>query len=240
MPTKDKYKKGEVSASEKDRIEVDKARDSFVRWFEDPSTVSRFPKGLDREGGIRRAVGTRVESGFLNRGIAQYDHPAKAFNKEGNYVEIPEGEPGHYPGRIKTTTYDQSVLQHELSHAANFDDTLGAQLAETLGEKSARSFGGEYRKRYGELFGNFHQMRVKLDIQPWERNWTPEKLMELIQFQGKMDDEDVRFYIDEYGLDNVSKALNEIASVEADAKRLDRLNAPIGSTLIDASTSLFS
>ena len=240
MPTKDKYKRGKVSAAEQDVKRAEKARTDFASWFDDPATRRRFPADIDVDAGVQRALGTRIESGFLNEGVAQYEHPGKTFNEEGNYVEIPEGEPGYYPGRIKTTTYDQSTLQHELAHAANFDDPLGAQLAETLGEKEARSFGGEYRKRYGELFGNFHQMRVKLGIQPWERNWTPEKLMELIKFQGKMDDEDVKFYVDEYGLDKVSEALNKTASIEADAKRLDRLNAPIGSTLIDASTSLFS
>ena len=117
---------------------------------------------------------------------------------------------------------------------------MGAQLARTLGEDKATSFGGPYRRRFGELYGNFHQMRVKLGIKPWERNFTPGRLMELIQFQGLEGDEDVQHYLNEYGPEKVSEALNTIASTEADTRRLERLNFTPDDNVIMRPSSTYS
>ncbi len=198
--------------SERDASNVVAAEDKFVEWFSDPEVRRRFPGTEDElDAGIQKALNTQIQTGDPGYGAeASY---------ESGYPE--KG----YPDQIKLGTSDPNVVGHELSHAAQWDDTLGIQLRNVLGG----GFEGDTRmERYlnkpGELYSNFHELRLKMGLKPWERSFTPQKVIELIQFQGLEGDEDVQRYLKQFGPEKISEALNKIASVEADGRRLERLN----------------
>ena len=75
MPTNGR-KRGKVIAAENDKAAAEKARTDFESWYNDPSTRRLLPGDIDVDAALDRALGTRIESGFLNQGTAQYDHPA--------------------------------------------------------------------------------------------------------------------------------------------------------------------
>ena len=218
MPTK--KKEGKISAADKNVEDVKQARSNFRRWYEDPNTLERAGD-VDVEAGVDRAVGTDVYSGFPERGRAEYDSGyTRGYREDGSFGAIDPSDEAYIPGKVITSDFSQGTLQHELTHAAQFDNQFGLELREVLGKDDRSS----YRRNPGELYGNFHQLRVKLGLKPWERNMTPEKLMELVNFNDLQEDEEVKDYIEQYGAEKISTAINKIASSEADTRRLERLN----------------
>ena len=210
-PQYKKQERGYPYLSEKDAETVSEAEDDFVRWYSDPNTRRLFPDGssVGLDEGIQKALDSRIQTGYTPGADARY---------ESGYPE--EG----YPDTITLGNPSPDVVGHELTHAAQFDDSLGLQLMDIWGDRPIKGSKSYYYNKPGELYGNFHQVRLKLGIQPWERSFTPAKLLELIQFQGLENDPDIQNYMKSVGPQKFSEALNKIASVEADSRRLERLN----------------
>ena len=200
----------------------DEEADAFTtEHFNDPNTRKRLKEqtGLsdeDIDKRISEATGTHVEqNAFLEAGDAEYNAPGRFFGEV-----IPEGEEGHSPGNIQVGVdlnqeSNQGVLEHEQAHALGFDDTLGLRAQEILGEAKHDS----YLNQPGETYGNIQEFRKIVGIKPWERNLTPERIMELIEFQGVGDQEDVQQLLNNYDIEKLSEALNTVASTDTTRER---------------------
>ena len=210
--------------------EHDEAADEFTgEWFNDRNTRSRLKEqtGLSDEEideRLEEATGTHVEqNAFLEYGDAEYNSPGKGFLDDGNYGVIPEGQPGHSPGNIQVGVdlnqeSNQGVLEHEQAHALGFDDKLGLEAQSILGKAKH----DRYLNQPGETYGNIQEFRKIVGIKPWERNLTPERIMELIEFQGVGEQSDVKQLLKNYDIEKLSEALNTVA--EADNSEEGREN----------------
>ena len=195
---KDKKKEDEKYIRNPEHIEqVNKSRDRFEQHYSDPVTEELYRQNTgfnDLSGKVDTALNTRIQTGFVPQGAkATYD-PAI----------------GDYKGAITVEDYrDPAVVDHELTHAAGFDEALGKEAQKILGKPKS---GNKYLSKPSELYGNLHEFRAKLDLKGFERNMSPKRVKELIKFNELKDDPDINQMIDEFGLDKLSEALNKIAS----------------------------
>ena len=206
--------------------EHDKEADEFTtNWYNDKNTRSRLKDqtGLsDEEIDHRIAAATNTDTSynaFLEAGDAEYNSPGRGFDADGNYSVIPEGEPGHYPGNIQVAVDlnnpgSQGILPHEQTHALEFDNKLGLKAQEILGPASE----DEYLNNPGETYGNLQEFRSILKLEPWERDLTPEKLQNLIEFQEVGKNEDVQQMLRNYDIKKLTKALNKIAQKDREVE----------------------
>ena len=195
---KDKKKEDEKYIRNPEHIEqVNKSRDRFQEHYSDPVTEELYRQNTgfsDLPGKVDTALNTRIQTGFVPQGAkATYD-PAI----------------GDYKGAITVEDYrDPAVVDHELTHAAGFDEALGKEAQKILGKPKS---GDKYLSKPSEVYGNLHEFRTRLDLKGFERNLSPKKVQDLIKFNELEDDPDIKQMIDEFGLDKLSEALNKIAS----------------------------
>ena len=195
---KDKKKEDEKYIRNPEHIEqVNKSRERFEQHYSDPVTEELYRQNTgfnDLSGKVDNALDTRIQTGFVPQGAkATYD-PAI----------------GDYKGAITVGDYrDPAVVDHELTHAAGFDEALGKEAQKILGKPKS---GNKYLSKPAEVYGNLHEFRARLDLKGFERNLTPKRVKELIKFNELKDDPDINQMIDEFGLDKLSEALNKIAS----------------------------
>ena len=195
---KDKKKEDEKYIRNPKHIEqVNKSRDRFEQHYSDPVTEELYRQNTgfnDLPSKVDTALNTRIQTGFVPQGAkATYD-PAI----------------GDYKGAITVEDYtDPAVVDHELSHAAGFDEALGKEAQKILGKPKS---GDKYLSKPSEVYGNLHEFRARLDLKGFERNLSPKKVQDLIKFNELEDDPDIKQMIDEFGLDKLSEALNKIAS----------------------------
>ena len=195
---KDKKKEDEKYIRNPEHIEqVNKSRDRFEQHYSDPVTEELYRQNTgfnDLSGKVDNALNTRIQTGFVPQGAkATYD-PAI----------------GDYKGAITVEDYrDPAVVDHELTHAAGFDEALGKEAQKILGKPKS---GDKYLSKPSEVYGNLHEFRTRLDLKGFERNLNPKKVKDLIKFNELENDPDIKQMIDEFGLENLSKALNKIAS----------------------------
>ena len=226
MATKDpKYKRQDRSKyfSKGDYPGIKSAEDRFVEWYSEPATRRRFPGTEEQlDEGVQKALDTKAFASFdvPNHGDAVYYKGAPQYGVDPQI-------------RLENTSGD--VFAHELVHATQFDDQLGKELQNVLGDKAEGYYG-----QPGELYGNFHQIREKMGLKAWERSFTPERVIELIKFNGLEEDEDVKTFMENWGPEKFSEALNKIANVEADAERLERLNFTPDDTVISRPSTLYT
>ena len=206
--------------------EHDKEADEFTtNWYNDKNTRSRLKDqtGLsDEEIDHRIAAATNTDTSynaFLEAGDAEYNSPGRGFDADGNYSVIPEGEPGHYPGNIQVAVDlnnpgSQGILPHEQTHALEFDNKLGLKAQEILGPASE----DEYLNNPGETYGNLQEFRSILKLEPWERDLTPERLQNLIEFQEVGKNEDIQQMLRNYDIKKLTKALNKIAQKDREVE----------------------
>ena len=194
----DKKKEDEKYIRNPEHIEqVNKSRERFEQHYSDPVTEELYRQNTgfnDLPSKVDNALNTRIQTGFVPQGAkATYD-PAI----------------GDYKGAITVEDYrDPAVIDHELSHAAGFDELLGKEAQKILGKPKS---GDKYLSKPSEVYGNLHEFRTRLDLRGFERNLTPKRVEELIKFNELEDDPDINQMIDEFGLDNLSEALNKVAS----------------------------
>ena len=195
---KDKKKEDEKYIRNPEHIEqVNKSRERFEQHYSDPVTEELYRQNTgfsDLPSKVDTALNTRIQTGFVPQGAkATYD-PAI----------------GDYEGAITVEDYrDPAVVDHELTHAAGFDEALGKEAQKILGKPKS---GNKYLSKPAEVYGNLHEFRARLDLKGFERNLTPKRVKELIKFNELKDDPDINQMIDEFGLDKLSEALNKIAS----------------------------
>ena len=195
---KDKKKEDEKYIRNPEHIEqVNKSRDRFEQHYSDPVTEELYRQNTgfnDLPSKVDNALNTRIQTGFVPQGAkATYD-PAI----------------GDYKGEITVEDYrDPAVVDHELTHAAGFDEALGKEAQKILGKPKS---GDKYLSKPSEVYGNLHEFRARLDLKGFERNLSPKKVQDLIKFNELEDDPDIKQMIDEFGLDKLSEALNKIAS----------------------------
>ena len=195
---KDKKKEDEKYIRNPEHIEqVNKSRDRFEQHYSDPVTEELYRQNTgfnDLPNKVDNALDTRIQTGFVPQGAkATYD-PAI----------------GDYKGAITVGDYrDPAVVDHELTHAAGFDEALGKEAQKILGKPKS---GDKYLSKPSEVYGNLHEFRTRLDLKGFERNLSPKKVKDLIKFNELENDPDIKQMIDEFGLDKLSEALNKIAS----------------------------
>ena len=204
--------------------EHDEAADkSTTEWYNDPETRKRLKAqtGLSDEAideRIAHATGVETRQALIPYGDAEY-HDRGTFLGE----VIPEGEEGHFAGRIDigvdpSEEQHAGILEHEQAHALGFDNQLGYKAQKILGKAKK----DEYLNNIGETYGNLQEFRNIVGLKPWERNLTPEQLMEKIQAQGLEGQQDVKQLLENYDIDKLSETLNTIA--EADSSEEGREN----------------
>ena len=134
---KDKKKEDEKYIRNPEHIEqVNKSRDRFKQHYSDPVTEELYRQNTgfnDLPSKVDTALNTRIQTGFVPQGAkATYD-PAI----------------GDYKGAITVEDYrDPAVVDHELTHAAGFDEALGKEAQKILGKPKS---GDKYLSKPSEV-----------------------------------------------------------------------------------------
>ena len=134
---------------------------------------------------------------------------------------IPEGEPGHFKGRIDVDSAvdpaaygNKGLLEHEHAHQAGWDNQLGYKAQKILGKGKQG-----YMNNPAEVYGNMQEFRAILGLKPSQRNLTPTKIKAIIKAKGLDDQPDVQQMFYNFDIDKVSEALNTIASASPKKKK---------------------
>ena len=207
--------------------EHDEAADKFTtEWYNDPETRKRLKEqtGLsdsEIDERIAHATGVETRMALLSEGDAQYHERGRVLGEV-----VPEGEVGHYPGRIDVGVdpsgeHHAGILEHEQAHALEFDNKLGYEAQKILGKAKQDS----YLDNPPETYANLQEFRNIIGLKPHERNLTPEKLMEILEW--KKDQSDVKQMLENYDIEKLTEALNTIA--EAKPKKQKSLRSLYGS-----------
>ena len=169
--------------------------------YNDPTTkkllVEQAPKYTDR---------TRVfdqvhfqQAPHLEEGeVAEYWR--NPFPAEGEYKH----NVGLGPGQEATP----ELVAHELTHAAGFDYHLGKEAQKYLGKGKLGGRYGRYLDSPDEAYANLQELRNVLKLKPDQRSLTPEMIKKLSDEKGT---DDVKAYIKNFGVENVTEALNKVA-----------------------------
>ena len=167
-------------------------------WYSDPTTSKLLEEQAPRYAANKQKYFDRWDEtefveGAASGAVAEYIRDRDANR---HYVEINPDEDIRRPG----------LVAHELSHAASWDYNLGKEAQKYLG-KGKQS----YLQSPDEAYGNLQELRQVLGLKPHQRNLTPEQVQEL---QDQLGSEDQQNYINNFGIENVTKALNNVAEVE--------------------------
>ena len=201
---------------------ADAEADTFTaNWYNDPETRKRLKAqtGLsDAQIDERIKQATEVETRSKDIGYADAEsHDRGTFMGE----VIPEGEPGHFKGRIDVDSAvdpaaygNKGLLEHEHAHQAGWDNQLGYKAQKILGKGKQG-----YMNNPAEVYGNMQEFRAILGLKPNQRNLTPTKIKAIIKAKGLDDQPDVQQMFYNFDIDKVSEALNTIASANPKKKK---------------------
>ena len=201
---------------------ADAKADVFTQeWYNAPETRERLKAqtGLtDEQIDERIKQATEVETRSKDIGYADAEsHDRGTFMGE----VIPEGEPGHFKGRIDVDSAvdpaaygNKGLLEHEHAHQAGWDNQLGYKAQKILGKGKQG-----YMNNPAEVYGNMQEFRAILGLKPGQRNLTPAKINAIIKAKGLDDQPDVQQMFYNFDIDKVSEALNTIASASPKKKK---------------------
>ena len=195
---------------------VEEARGRTKEWYNDPETRKRLKEqtGLSDEEidkRIQGSVGTEVVPALISA-TAEYDRGyTRGFREDGTFGDIDPSDPAYQAPKIKIggDVTEPGLLEHEMAHALGFDDELGLKIQEIAGVPE-----NQYLAKPGETYGNIQEFRNIIGLKPWERNLTPEKLNELIDFMEVRDDADVQQILKNFDIEKLTEALNTVAMEE--------------------------
>jgi hypothetical protein len=104
-----------------------------------------------------------------------------------------------------------TVGGHELTHSTGIDKAMDPFLRSVLQISPGRE---NRRKNYntspGELYANFHELRLHLGMEPGEQ-WDSEKLRKRLEERGRTDQQD---FLNNFTEESLIKALNTVADVD--------------------------
>ena len=173
---------------------------SFVKdWYSHPATRSRL----------------KENQGLSDRQINY--HMGKADSAGvGGYV--PQGANAVYDPNTHQIQYNRDVhgreaIAHELVHASGFDKRVSKQIKGILGTGYGNN--ADYYNNPREQYGNLTDLRRKLNLDPGDRNISPQRLQQMIQnWEGTYGEGLERDFIENFGVEKISEALNKVAAVD--------------------------
>ena len=207
---------GNIPYSKSKDKEYNNARKDFVDWYSDPATIAKFEKNTRYDPARLKDLISKGTSTESFKGTAQKQPPvgSKAiFNSpdvNGEKEEI-----------IYHSGVGSGVIQHELSHASGLANILGPALLRATGLpknqklpsnindpnfKSTSNSIRDYMSIPAEAYGNFHEFRTKLGVQPGEEI-NVDKLRTLVKEKNLGDENFFNTFED----DNIVNAINTIA-----------------------------
>ncbi len=203
----------------------------FKDWYDHPETRDKLQRQL----------------GLDDKQIDQAISHALSAETQEVYPEQLSGIGAYDAGAHKiTTTKDElgrGALPHERAHATQLDGALGEILQQNIGKpREGSSFKG-YLSNPNELYGNFVDLRSLLKLEPGD--WvTPELIESRLESLGIDESHPRRAEFDQmldaYSIEQLAEGLDKIASVEADAERLERLNFTPSDFVISRPNTLYT
>ena len=195
----------------------------FSDWYSNPETKARLKDQL----------------GLSDKQVDQaISHALDAEQEEVHEHQL-EGRGEYDPGGHKITTTNtkegKDALPHELVHATGLDTALGDILQEKIGKAEEGYLGNS-----AELYGNFVDIRQLLKLEPGD--WvTPEFIQARMQENGIDESHpDFEQLLNHYSIEQISEGLDNIASIEADQSRLEKLNIDPSDAIITRNNSLYT
>ena len=185
------------------RDEID-SHDWVQKWYSHPETKKRLDKDYWgwQQDALKERVSEAERGGTIEnaRAHAQYD-------------------PNTHEYQFHDTPGGRSAIAHELVHASGFDKKLGKRTKDILGPSDVFGPNADYYNNPREQYTNMVDIRRKLNLDPGDRNITPQRLRDMIDDYeydtGKRLEPD---FFEHFSLENVSKALNTVAEAKPKAK----------------------
>ena len=116
-----------------------------------------------------------------------------------------------YMTRPSLQNQANTIGGHELTHSTGVDKAMDPFLRSVLqvipGKENRRV---NYNTSPGELYANFHELRLHLGMEPGEQ-WDSEKLKKRLEERGKTDQQD---FLNNFTEESLIKALNTVADVD--------------------------
>ena len=177
-------------------------------WYNNPTTqallAEQAPKYADRAGNIGDEVhfdhGAHLEEGE----IAEYWRNSYADEAAGEHKHNVSIGPGQDIGR-------PGLVAHELTHAGGQDYYLGKEAQKYLGKGTLGGRFGRYLDSPDEAYANLQELRNVLELDPADRDLTPEEVQKLVDEKAG---DDQKAYIKNFSLKNVTEALNKVAATD--------------------------
>lgn len=189
-------------------------------WYNEPGTramleeqapryVGKIDKRLEDIGETHFEHGGHLEEGE----VAEYWRNRYADKDAGEHEHNVTIGPGHSITR-------PGLVPHELTHAAGWDYDLGKKVLEVTGGPDKSTRYGRYLSSPDEAYGNLQELRQILELKPTQRDLTPAQLQKIIDEKGN---DDVKAYIKAFGIENVTKAHNQVADIGSPKRSLEDL-----------------
>ena len=187
-------------------------------WYSNPIAAELFEQQAPRfKGGAASRFDTidetHVAEGPASGAVAEYWR--NSFPEEGQHKHNIEINP-------EASGISPELIAHETTHAAGFDYDLGKVAKGILGESKRKDAYGRYLNNPDEQYANLQELRHVLGLRPDQRDLTPEELTKLAEEKGN---DDVKAYIENFGVENVAKAHNKVAAVNKAHDKLDNLRS---------------
>ena len=184
---------------------VREGKDFNIDWYSNPVAAELFKEQAPRfKGGaadrFKTIEDTHVTEGPASGAVAEYWR--NSFPEEGQHKHNVEINPD-------ARGISADLVAHETTHAAGFDYDLGKVAKSILGDSKRKDSYGRYLNNPDEAYANLQELRQILGLRPDQRDLTPEQLEKLAEEKGN---DDVKAYIKNFGIENVAKAHNKVAS----------------------------
>lgn len=108
--------------------------------------------------------------------------------------------------------YSKAIGSHELTHSTGLDIAMDPYLRSILKVSPDKNINkvASYNRSPGELYANFHELRLHLGMKPGEQ-WDSEKLNKRLEERGKYDQYD---FLQNFTEESLIEALNKVAKVD--------------------------
>ena len=178
-------------------------------WYSDPETKRRF---RTYQGGDQREVDSRIAH--------QAQASVRSFNDPNSRASATYSPREHQIGINQAGNVSDVdrylALPHERVHASGFDERVGPQVKQILGNQLNVGQDSKTKQYYDnpeELYGKLTNLRVKLKLKPGQK--VTKDMLKGIKSSKKYGEDILRLYDN----DKIIKALNTVADTEGKPKK---------------------
>lgn len=206
---------GDIPYSKNNDPEYINARKDFVNWYSNPATIDKFEKNTRYDPNRLKDFISKGTSIPAFKGTAQKQPPV------GSKAVFTTPDTGDNEEILYHSGVGSGVIQHELTHASALANILGPALLRVTGQpkdqvlpsdindsnfKSTSNSIRDYMSIPSEAYGNFHEFRVKLGLEPGQQI-NRDQLRKLVKEKNLGQENFYNTFED----DNIVNAINTIA-----------------------------